>query len=96
MPTHKHADTEIGRSFHLPRTLNARLVEVAAEMGIPVAELLRRSIVALLDRIDRARDAEAGEPPARTAAEPPPVYRVTLRRVAAGPERSNECRRRRT
>lgn len=51
MPTHKHADTEIGRSFHLPRTLNARLVEVAAQMGIPVAELLRRAILAHLDQL---------------------------------------------
>ena len=94
MPTHRHAETEICRSFHLPKTLNARLVEVAAERGVSVAELLRRAIVALLDRFERERDAAAGLPPARSAAEPPPVFRApALRRVAS--ERI-ECKRKRT
>ena len=82
MPTHKHADTEIGRSFHLPRTLNARMVEVAAEMGIPVAELLRRAIVALLDRVESGAAIATAEP------------RALQRRVAAINERSKpRCKR---
>ena len=97
MPTHKHADTEICRSFHLPKTLNARLVEEAETRGEPVAKLLRRAIVALLDRFERERDAAAGLPPARMAAEPPPAMRAPLRRVADGQGRSTtECRRKRT
>lgn len=92
MPTHRHADTEICRSFHLPRTLNARLVDVAASLGVSVAELLRRAIVAMLDRIDREREGTEAPP---MAAEPEAAYHAQLRKVAANRGGKAGCKRKR-
>lgn len=80
MPSHSHDPSTVCRSFHLPRTVMARVQALADSMRLPVAEVIRRAITAYLARFESEHGEGKAVHPISTIALPGEIRRVANKR----------------